>query len=198
MAEKRQGMAAGLIKKRMAKKRKKGFFERLFDSDKAAEAKKSSFFGTRAGSTKADPLQLRSARNYTVKSGDTLSQIARNYGVTLKALKERNKIKNANQINIGQKLIVPGGMKAKSTNVYKDTDMSKITKNQTEEQIAAQRKRNIKKDAKTKEESLARQGFNPDGTRKKRAGGTVRKMSDGGMTARGMGAATRGGRFKIR
>ena len=190
--------------KRKPPSKKKGFFARM--KDKTAQKKKDSFFGTRAGSTKADPLQLASARKYKVKSGDTLSQIARNYGVSLKALKENNKIKNANDIKAGQSLVVPGGLKPKAKNVYEGTDLSKITKNQTKEQIAAQKKRNVKKDAKTKQESLARQGFNKDGTRKrstrgtakKMAGGTVKKMSAGGMTSRGMGAATRGGKFKIR
>ena len=163
----------------------------------AKRKKKAEFFRSRSGDTKADPVQVASGRKYTVKSGDTLSQIARNYGVSLKALKDNNKIENANEIKVGQKLKVPGQLKAKSTNVYRDTDLSKITKNPTQAQVKAQKAKNVKTDAKVKERNL-KTGINADGTRRKKAGGTVKKMSAGGMTSRGMGAATRGGKFKIR
>ena len=41
---------------------------------------------------------------YTVKKGDTLSEIAQKYNTTWKKLAELNHIKNANMINIGQKI----------------------------------------------------------------------------------------------
>lgn len=44
---------------------------------------------------------------YTVKRGDTLSQIAINYNVTLNELVNLNKIKNPNLIYVGQKLKIP-------------------------------------------------------------------------------------------
>ena len=194
--------------KRKPPKKREGLFGRFKKAvqrqqEKVGKKKRDSFYGTREGSTKADPLQLASARKYKIKSGDTLSQVARNYGVSLKALKEANKIKDANKIRAGQNIVVPGGKKPKATNVYEGTDMSKITKNQTPEQIAAQRKKNKKIDEATKDRSLERQGRTKGGVRKsalfrKKAGGSVKKMSSGGMTARGMGAATRGGNFKIR
>ena len=53
---------------------------------------------------------------YTVKSGDTLSDIAVRYGTTTKALQSLNGITNPNLIYAGQKLIVSG--KAKSTPKY--------------------------------------------------------------------------------
>lgn len=57
-----------------------------------------------------------------VKSGDTLSQIAKSKGVTLKALLAANpNIKNANQIRVGQSIKIPGataGAGAKSSNPY--------------------------------------------------------------------------------
>ena len=57
-----------------------------------------------------------------VKSGDTLSQIAKSKGVTLKALLAANpNIKNANQIRVGQSIKIPGataGAGAKSGNPY--------------------------------------------------------------------------------
>lgn len=46
--------------------------------------------------------------SYTVKKGDTLSQIAKRKGLSLRALIAANpKIKNANMIRIGQKINVP-------------------------------------------------------------------------------------------
>ena len=44
--------------------------------------------------------------NYTVKSGDTLTKIARDYKVTIKQLQQANGIKGSN-IKVGQKLILP-------------------------------------------------------------------------------------------
>ena len=41
---------------------------------------------------------------YTVKRGDTLSQIAAKYGTTVKAIAAENAIKNVNLIYVGQKL----------------------------------------------------------------------------------------------
>lgn len=41
---------------------------------------------------------------YTVKRGDTLSQIAEKYGTTVKAIAAENGIKNVNLIYVGQKL----------------------------------------------------------------------------------------------
>ena len=65
----------------------------------------------------------------TVRSGDTLSQIAKSKGLTLASLMAANPgIKNANQIRVGQKIKMPtGGAKsraqgiAKKKGVYGDT-----------------------------------------------------------------------------
>ena len=46
------------------------------------------------------------AEYYTVKSGDTLSGIAKKYGTTVKALASANGIKNPNKIYVGQKIKV--------------------------------------------------------------------------------------------
>jgi nucleoid-associated protein YgaU len=45
--------------------------------------------------------------SYVVKSGDSLSAIAAANGVTRKALMEANGIKNADQIRVGQKIVIP-------------------------------------------------------------------------------------------
>lgn len=47
---------------------------------------------------------------YEVQRGDTLSAIARKYGITVKALVEANDIIDPNRIYPGQKLIIPGYM----------------------------------------------------------------------------------------
>lgn len=45
--------------------------------------------------------------NYKVQYGDTLSQIADNYGITTKLLKKINNIKKSNQLYVGRKLKIP-------------------------------------------------------------------------------------------
>ena len=44
---------------------------------------------------------------YTVKRGDTLSQIARSYGVTVNEIASQNGIQNPNLIYVGQTLVIP-------------------------------------------------------------------------------------------
>jgi LysM repeat protein len=46
---------------------------------------------------------------HVVKAGQTLSHIARYYGVTVNALKHANGLGNANYIYVGQKLYIPSG-----------------------------------------------------------------------------------------
>ncbi len=46
---------------------------------------------------------------YKVKSGDTLSEIALKYGMTVQDIVKANKLKSKSQIYIGQKLILPQG-----------------------------------------------------------------------------------------
>ena len=77
-----------------------------------------------------------------------------------------------------------------------ETQTSKITKNPTQAQVKAQKAKRRLTPCKRKKPEAYR--YQCDGTRRKKAGGTVKKMSAGGMTSRGMGAATRGGKFKIR
>jgi N-acetylmuramoyl-L-alanine amidase len=49
----------------------------------------------------------KNGRTYKVKSGDTLSQIAVDFGVSMSALKKHNKLKSS-QLKIGQVLLIPG------------------------------------------------------------------------------------------
>jgi LysM repeat protein len=47
--------------------------------------------------------------SYTVKAGDTLTQIARRFGTTVSAISQANGLWNPNYISIGQVLVIPGG-----------------------------------------------------------------------------------------
>lgn len=49
---------------------------------------------------------------YTVKSGDTLSKIARQFNTTVAKIAQANKIQNVNFIRVGQKLLIPGNVAA--------------------------------------------------------------------------------------
>ena len=45
--------------------------------------------------------------NYTIKKGDTLSSIARKYGVSVDTIAKRNNIQNINIIRTGKVLVIP-------------------------------------------------------------------------------------------
>ena len=57
-----------------------------------------------AAKTTAKKVDKKPSKVYTVKSGDTLSKIAKANGTTWQALKKLNNIKNANEIKVGQKI----------------------------------------------------------------------------------------------
>ncbi|WP_082097008.1 lytic transglycosylase domain-containing protein [Demequina gelatinilytica] len=50
----------------------------------------------------------RASTGYTVKAGDTLSEIAHRHGTTVAALAKANTLANASLITIGQRLTIPG------------------------------------------------------------------------------------------
>ena len=73
-------------------------------------------------------------KGYTVKSGDTLSQIAQRHGVRLSELRDANKnIKDLNKIGIGQKIKIPkSSIKGTGKSVYEGMtrgEMSRLAKN---------------------------------------------------------------------
>jgi LysM repeat protein len=76
---------------------------------KPASAKPSS--GSRTGATKPSSaegaLAVSGGEEYVVKPGDSLSEIAKAHGTTVKALKEANAL-TTDKIIVGQKLKVPG------------------------------------------------------------------------------------------
>jgi len=63
-----------------------------------------------------------SGGSYTIKSGDTLSEIAQKNGTTTKNLQNLNGIKNANLIKVGQKIKLPGGAPKKKYHTVKSGD----------------------------------------------------------------------------
>jgi membrane-bound lytic murein transglycosylase D len=50
----------------------------------------------------------RSAKIYTVRSGDTVSKIARQHGISMSSLLASNRLKTTSVLKIGQKLKIPG------------------------------------------------------------------------------------------
>lgn len=54
--------------------------------------------------------------NYTVKAGDTLTAIARKYGVTVQAIVDANGIDNPDAIDVGEGLIIPGTIGVTASN----------------------------------------------------------------------------------
>ena len=59
---------------------------------------------------------------YVVKSGDTLSKIAKKYNTTVAVLQKLNNIKNANIINIGQKITLPTNTSTSTTTSNKKSN----------------------------------------------------------------------------
>jgi LysM repeat protein len=55
----------------------------------------------------ASPTPEPTPLTYVVKAGDNLTAIANKYGVTVAAIMKANKIKDANLIQKGQKLVIP-------------------------------------------------------------------------------------------
>lgn len=60
-----------------------------------------------AGATQTTPTGNINETVHIVRSGDTLGRIARQYGVSLTILVERNNIPDPNRLSIGQEIIVP-------------------------------------------------------------------------------------------
>ena len=55
------------------------------------------------------PAPLPSQQTYTIKAGDTLSKIAKRYGLTVDQLLAANKstIKDPNKIKVGDQIVIP-------------------------------------------------------------------------------------------
>ena len=116
----------------------------------------------------------KSASSVKVKSGNTLSQIAKSKGITLKALLAANpSIKDANKIRVGQSIKIPASDKG---GVYKGMSKTEMAK-------MAMKKGGIPMKKKTK--YMAKGGYGtPTKKMVMKAGGTAKKtkyMAKGGM-----------------
>lgn len=72
--------------------------------------------------------------SYTVKSGDTLSSIAKNYGTTVSAIVKANNISNPNLIYSGTKLTIPSSSTNSSTS-NKSTTNATTNKSTTSSEV---------------------------------------------------------------
>lgn len=113
----------------------------------------------------------RAASKYKVKPGDTLSQIAKKSGTTVRAIMKASGIKNANQIRAGQQITIPDDAKRKGP-------YGKVTKKEL---------KSGKYD--TSKTSKFGADFSYGGSLKKKT--TMKNI--GGKIGRGCGAAKRGG-----
>jgi len=91
--------------------------------------------GTGAAVSIIDKI-LKDTKPYTIKKGDTLSEIARDNGTTLKAIQEANpQIKDLNKIRPGQEIKMPEKVKDRKS-VYQGmtkSEMAGITKDKVVE-----------------------------------------------------------------
>tara|TARA_R110001592_G_scaffold271633_1_gene538176 strand:+ start:25 stop:1164 length:1140 start_codon:yes stop_codon:yes gene_type:complete len=121
--------------------------KRVADIDKKVTKRNLRRFGTRAAAIAAGAFTLKkigdaltkkppmaatdsssSGGSYKIKSGDTLSQIAKRRGTTLKALLAANpSIKNANKIRVGQTIKMSKPVK-KRKSVYQGLSKSRMSK----------------------------------------------------------------------
>ena len=141
-------------------------------------------------------------RSHKVKSGDSLSKIAKQMGTTLKKLLEANNIKpkDANKIRVGQTIKVPKkGFALKSPGIYKGMSKSVMAKlhKETQARKAANRKKASKVVKKAgggmtrvglSPAEMARAGTMSEARRRQYAkkGGTVNRMGGGQI---GIGSA---------
>ena len=78
---------------------------------------------------------LASAESYTVKSGDTLSAIAKEKNATVDAIAKKNKISNVNLITVGQVLEIED--EKATTNTTEQAATSKANTTQTTTTVSA-------------------------------------------------------------
>lgn len=79
--------------------------------------------------TASESKSKSSSKSYKVKKGDTLSEIARDNGTTLKKLKEANpQIKDLNKIKLGQAIKIPMPKVKDRKSVYQGISKSEMKK----------------------------------------------------------------------
>ena len=120
-------------------------------SKTAIEKAKARKAAKKSAPAKAAPKQT--SGSITIKSGDTLSQIAKKHSTSVRQLMAANPgIKNANQIRVGQKISLPkevtsGSSVGKTNNPYQGQSSKEITSGNAKRESATQR---LKRKAVTK------------------------------------------------
>ncbi|MEO1171453.1 MAG: LysM peptidoglycan-binding domain-containing protein, partial [Myxococcota bacterium] len=64
---------------------------------------------------KVPPLKLVDLAHYRIRRGDTLSGIARRFGVSIASIRDFNSLRNVHSLKVGQKLVIPRGKKIPQT-----------------------------------------------------------------------------------
>lgn len=80
-----------------------------------------------------------SGATHVVRKGETLAEIAKLYGVPLEKVRDANRLTNANQLAIGQKLVIPGATQSRSPSAATPTTASTthtVRRNETLTEIA--------------------------------------------------------------
>lgn len=154
--------------------------------------------GGKAGEFANMPRDLSTppVRSRKVKSGDTLSAIAKRHGTTVKKLMEMNpSIKNANQIKVGQSVKIPGHHAMTGTkNPYKGMTSKEITSGIMQKSSSSKTAPKKSASAPKKAAPKSRVRSTVDSPIAAKKGGAMKKYAYGG-TVRGMGAAKKGGKF---
>jgi LysM repeat protein len=75
---------------------------------KAAPASPSATVPGTVGVDNPSPTAMGGVRTHVVAKGETLTQIAKQYGVTVDDIEQLNKIQDAKKLQIGQTLKIPG------------------------------------------------------------------------------------------
>jgi N-acetylmuramoyl-L-alanine amidase len=76
----------------------------------------------KSGSSTSKPNNNTSSGTYTVKKGDTLSEIAQKYGTTVSKLVSLNHIKDPDKIYVGQKIKLPSSGSSKKYHTVRKGD----------------------------------------------------------------------------
>ena len=119
----------------------------------------------------------RAASKYTVKSGDTLSEIAKAKGTTVRAIMKASGIENADKIRVGQKIVIPDDAKRKGP--YGNITDEELKSGKYDTSKTPKFGKDFSKGGKT-------------GMVKRKVGGTVGKPKGCGAAQRGYGKAMKG------
>lgn len=102
--------------------------ERITETNKYLPTKKTTTTKTPSSSTSSSSSSSSSGTTtYTVRSGDTLSEIAQEHGTTVEKLKSLNNISNVNNIKVGQKIKIPKKSSSSSSTSTSSSANRKIT-----------------------------------------------------------------------